>query len=63
MLVGSLGVPLQSLATFALYIAGYTVQSVDTSSEGLFKDALRALFRQAGLEGRPVSVVLSVRTD
>ncbi len=60
MLVGSLGLPLHSLATFALYIAGHTLQTMDTSKEILFKDGLRALFRQAGLEGRPVSIILSV---
>ncbi len=61
-MVGSIGVPLRALATFALYIAGYTLQSVDTSNESLFKECLRALFRQAGLEGRPVSIVLTVRS-
>ena len=60
MLVGSLGLPLHTLATFALYIAGYSLQTVDTSKEILFKDGLRALFRQAGLEGRPVSIILNV---
>ena len=62
MLVGALGLPLHNLATFALYIAGYSTQTLDTSKRLLFKDGLRALFRQAGLEGRPVSIILNVST-
>ena len=59
-LVGSLGQPLESLAHFALYIAGYEVQQLDISKKTAFIDNLRALFRQTGLEGKPVAVIVNV---
>lgn len=59
-LVGSLGQPLELLASFALYIAGYTLHHLDTSTTIAFSEGMRALFRQAGLEGKPVAIILSV---
>ena len=61
-LVGSLGQPLESLARFALYIAGYSLQPLDTAKGTIaFSDGLRTLFRQAGLEGKPTAVIVNVR--
>jgi len=61
-LVGSLGQPLESLARFALYIAGYSLQPLDTAKgTTAFSDGLRTLFRQAGLEGKPTAVIVNVR--
>jgi len=61
-LVGSLGQPLESLARFALYVAGYSLQPLDTAKgTTAFSDGLRTLFRQAGLEGKPTAVIVNVR--
>lgn len=59
--VGSLGQPLTSLASFALFLAGYEVQSVDFAREGGFSDPMKSLFRQAGLEGKPIGIIIKVR--
>ena len=61
-LVGSLGQPTQSLAQLALYIAGYTEQQCleDTCDYRQFTDALKGVFRQAGLEGTQVGLILKV---
>ena len=59
-LVGSLGQQLESLASFALFLAGYEVQTVDFSKEGVFIDGMKSLFRQAGLEGKPIGVIIKV---
>ena len=61
-LVGSLGQPLESLAQIALYIAGYELQLLDSSSESKFNESFRALFRQAGLEGKALAIIVTVRT-
>lgn len=49
-----------SLASFALFLAGYEIQSVDFSKEGAFIDGMKSLFRQAGLEGKPIGVIIKV---
>lgn len=59
-LVGSLGQQLVSLASFALFLAGYEIQSVDFSKESGFIDGMKSLFRQAGLEGKPIGVIVKV---
>lgn len=61
-MVGALGVPLESVAQMALYIAGYELQTLDTSSESKFNEAFRALFRQTGLEGKALAIIVNVRT-
>ncbi len=64
--MGSLGLPTQSLAQLALYIAGYTEQQCfeDTPSSSLdykqFTDTLKGVFRLAGLEGAQVGLILKV---
>ena len=60
MLVGALGHQLSSLASFALFLAGYEHQCLDLSREGGFTDSLKSLFRQAGLEGKPIGVIINV---
>ena len=59
-IVGSLGQPLEAIATMALYIAGYTLHHIDTSSDGAFRDQLRSLFRLAGLERKQVALLVTV---
>ena len=59
-LVGALGQELRSLTLMALFLAGYEVQSLDLSSEGSFREGMKALLRQAALGGRPVGVILEV---
>ena len=59
-LVGSLGQPLESMAQISLYIAGYELQSLDVSNESKFKESFRALFRQTGLEGKALSIIVTV---
>lgn len=59
-LVGSLGEQLVSLASFALFLAGYETQSLDFSKESAFMDGLKSLFRQAGLEGKSIGVIIKV---
>jgi hypothetical protein len=61
--VGSLGEQLESLASFALFLAGYEAQSVDFSKESIFVDGMKSLFRQAGLEGKPIGVIIKVSCD
>lgn len=60
-LVGSLGQPLEPLARFALYLAGYSLQPLDTRGTAAFNDGLRTLLRQTGLEGKPTAVIVDVR--
>ena len=60
-MVGSLGQPLESMAQIALYIAGYELQLLDTSNESKFNESFRALFRQTGLEGKALSIIVTVR--
>ena len=60
-LVGSLGQPLEDIATLSLYIAGYAVHRMATSSDGAFHDQLRSLFRLAGLERKQVALLITVR--
>ena len=59
-LVGSLGQELESLASFAFFLAGYNMQCVDFSKEDGFSDGMKSLFRQAGLEGKPIGVIVKV---
>lgn len=59
-LIGSLGQQLTSLASFALFLAGYDMQRVDFSKEEAFNDGMKAVLRQAGLEGKPVGLVIQV---
>ena len=61
-MVGALGLPMEPLAQMAVYIAGYELQPLDTSSESKFKETFRALFRQAGLEGKALAIIVNVRT-
>ena len=61
-MVGSLGQQLVSLASFALFLAGYEVQTVDFSKESAFLDGMKSLFRQAGLEGKPIGIIIKVST-
>ena len=58
--VGSLGQQLFSLASFALFLAGYEIQTVDFSKESAFRDGMKSLFRQAGLEGKPIGIIIKV---
>ncbi|KAL5457324.1 hypothetical protein EMCRGX_G034572 [Ephydatia muelleri] len=60
-LIGSLGQPLVSMAKFTLYLVGHTLQTMDRSKECAFKDNLRSLFRQAGLEGKQIGIILEER--
>ena len=62
-LVGSLGEQLNSLASFSFFLAGYDMQSLDCSREGSFRDGMKSLFRQAGMEGKPIGVVIKVSSD
>ena len=48
------------MAKFSLYLAGHTLQALDRNKECAFKDSLRGLFRQAGLEGKQIGVILEV---
>lgn len=57
-LVGALGQQLTSLSSLALFLAGYDMQSVDFSKETSFRDGMKSLFRQAGLGGRPIGVII-----
>lgn len=59
-MVGSLGQELVSLASFSLFLAGYEIQPVDFSRESAFFDGMKTLFRQAGLEGKPIGVIIKV---
>jgi hypothetical protein len=59
-LVGSLGQPLKSIAQISLYIAGYELQFLDVSCESKFKESFRGLFRQTGLEGKALSIIITV---
>ena len=59
-LIGSLGQPLKPMAQIALYIAGYELQSLDVSCESKFKESFRGLFRQTGLEGKALSIIITV---
>lgn len=59
--MGSLGQPLKSMAQIALYIAGYELQLLDSSSESKFKESFRVLFRQTGLEGKALAIIITVR--
>jgi len=59
-LVGALGQELKSLTLMALFLAGYEVQNPDMSSEGSFKEGMKALLRQAALGGKPVGIILEV---
>ena len=59
-MVGSIGQPLEQLASFALHITGYSLQPLDCSRGAAFNDGLRALFRQAALEGKPTAVIITV---
>ncbi len=60
-IVGSLGLPTESIARLALYIAGYTEQSLaDDIDYKQFIDIMRSVFRLAGLEGTPVGLILKV---
>ena len=58
--MGSLGQQLLSLASFSLFLAGYEIQSLDFSKEVVFIDGMKSLFRQAGLEGKPIGVIIKV---
>lgn len=58
--VGALGQQLVSLASFAFFLAGYEIQTVDFSKESAFTDGMKSLFRQAGLEGKTIGVVIKV---
>ena len=60
--VGALGQQLVSLASFAFFLAGYEIQTVDFSKESAFTDGMKSLFRQAGLEGKTIGVVIKVHT-
>ena len=60
-LVGSLGQPLEPLVRFALYLAGYSLQPLDTRETAAFNDGLRTLLRQTGLEGKPTAIIVEVR--
>ena len=59
--MGSLGQPLEPLVRFALYLAGYSLQPLDTRGTAAFNDGLRTLLRQTGLEGKPTAVIVDVR--
>ena len=64
-LVGSLDLPLHSLSSLALYIAGYSEQQQQLLEEdGLdyrqFIEVLRCVLRLAGLEGSQVALVMEV---
>ena len=63
-LVGSLDLPLHSLSSLALYIAGYSEQQQLLEEDGLdyrqFIEVLRCVFRLAGLEGTQVALVMEV---
>lgn len=50
------------MAKFAHYLVGHTLQTMDRSKECAFKDYLRSLFRQAGLEGKKIGIILEVVT-
>ena len=60
-MVGSLGQPLEPLVRFALYLAGYSLQPLDTRETAAFNDGLRTLLRQTGLEGKPTAIIVEVR--
>ena len=59
-LSGPHGQQLYSIAKFSLYLAGYHLCQLDCSSNDTFRSSLRALFRRAGLEGKPVAAILTV---
>ena len=59
--MGSLGQPLEPLVRFALYLAGYSLQPLDTRETDAFNDGLRTLLRQTGLEGKPTAIIVEVR--
>ena len=61
LLVGSHGQMKEALSSLALYIAGYPLRPLDTSQPATFSNGLKALFRQAGLEGKPIAAVINVR--
>ena len=58
--MGSLGQELVSLASFALFLAGYDMQSIDFTKGSSVVDGMKSLFRQAGLEGKPIGVIIKV---
>ena len=51
------------MAQIALYIAGYELQSLDVSCESKFKESFRGLFRQTGLEGKALSIIITVSVN
>ena len=59
--MGSLGQPLEPLVRFALYLAGYSLQPLDTRETDAFNDGLRTLLRQTGQEGKPTAIIVEVR--
>lgn len=61
-LVGAFGQRLCSIASLALFLAGYEVQSVDFSKENTFRDGMKSLFRHAGLGGKPIGVIIKACT-
>jgi len=59
--VGAVGSHLTQLTRLALHVADLRPSPIDSSRPTAFFDSLRTAVRVAGIDGRPVSVMLSAR--